>query len=72
MKDLSNILEFFSKTIELKLNRESGKDTNLMAIVVDNDGNGQQRLCHGWERENNLGRVFGVFNIFPEEICFRV
>ena len=48
----------------MKLNRESGKDTNLMSMVADSDGNRQQWLCRGWEKkEENWGGCL-KFSIF--------
>ena len=45
----------------MKLNRESGKDTNLMSMVANSDGNGQQWLCHGWEKRKKIGEGVSIF-----------
>ena len=54
----------------MKLNRESGKDTNLMAMVADSDGNEQQWLCHGWEREKKIGEGVWGFQYFSGRDLF--
>ena len=60
----------FSKTIGLKLNKESGKDTNLMAMVVDSDGNEQRWLYHGWERKKKIGAGVQGFQYFSGRDLF--
>ena len=54
----------------MKLNRESGKDTNLMAMVADSDGNEQRLLCHGWEREKKIGAGVEGFQYFSGRDLF--
>ena len=56
-----------SKTIRLKLNRESGKDINL---VANSDGNGQWWLSWVGKKEENWGRYFGFSIFFRKRFVF--
>ena len=71
IEGFSKYIGGFSKTIRLKLNRESGKDTNLMAMVADSDGNRQRWLCHGWEiKKKKIGEGVWGFQYFSGRDLF--